>query len=299
MEKEEKYKKFLDWIVSNGGLINSTNFPVDFSGVIGVEAKQDIGPNEAIFYIPKKLIIDSAMIKDKIFYSFYMRNKELIRKKYDRNNLINFTLFLISESCKGESSFWQPYISLIPDPDIPIVWNSHELKEIQDDNFIKCILIDKKLLEEIYKDLKECFLNELTHNYITQGNYKIYNKEFFSSFTIDSFIKFYVFSMTRNFHASENQSYLVPFAENLNHGEVNINYEIFDSENMVTKLTIEDGETTEPSELYPTQQLLFHKNKPKNEGFYQLLLERKENNINKIETNKKGIIYFIKSKLAF
>jgi hypothetical protein len=169
MEKQEKYKKFLEWIVSNGSLINSTNFPVEFSGVIGVSAKYDIGPNEAILYIPKKLIIDSAYIRDKILNEFYQRNKDLIKKKYDRNNLINFTLFLILESWKGEESFWHPYISLISEPDIPIVWKSYELIEIQDENFIESILIDKKLLEEIFKDLKEGFSIDLTQNLITEG----------------------------------------------------------------------------------------------------------------------------------
>jgi hypothetical protein len=169
MEKEEKYKKFINWIVSNGSLIDSTNFPEEFSGVIGVSAKYDIGPNEAILYIPKKLIIDSAHIKDKILSEFYQRNKDLIKKKYDRNNLINFTLFLIFESWKGEESFWHPYISLISEPDIPIVWKSYELIEIQDENFIESILIDKKLLEEIFKDLKEGFSTEFSQNLITEG----------------------------------------------------------------------------------------------------------------------------------
>jgi|LauGreDrversion4_2_1035121.scaffolds.fasta_scaffold812844_1 hypothetical protein len=99
--------------------------------------------------------------------------------------------------------------------------------------------------------------------------------------------------MTRNFHASDNQSYLVPFAENLNHGEVDINYEIFDSENLVTKITIEDGEASEPSELFTTNQLLFHENLPKNEEFYNYLLQRKQSYINNmVETNSNGIISF-------
>jgi hypothetical protein len=99
--------------------------------------------------------------------------------------------------------------------------------------------------------------------------------------------------MTRNFHASDNQSYLVPFAENLNHGEVDINYEIFDSENLVTKITIEDGEASEPSELLATNQLLFHRNLKKNEEFHNYLLQRKLSYIKNLEeTNLNGIFSF-------
>jgi len=99
--------------------------------------------------------------------------------------------------------------------------------------------------------------------------------------------------MTRNFHASDNQSYLVPFAENLNHGEVDINYEIFDSENLVTKITIEDGEASEPSELLATNQVLFHTNLKKNEEFHNYLLQRKLSYIKNLEeTNLNGIFSF-------
>ena len=104
MENEDEYTRFVNWLISNGSILNSTIFPFKFRNITGVAANTDIGPNEAMFYIPKKVIIDSNYIKEHHLKSFYERNKILVKRKYDTNNLINLTLFLIFESFKKEDS---------------------------------------------------------------------------------------------------------------------------------------------------------------------------------------------------
>ena len=72
MESNDKYAKFLNWLKINGSILDSTEFPVEFSNIIGVSSKFDIGPNEAIFYIPKKIIIDSNYVKLFELNEFYL-----------------------------------------------------------------------------------------------------------------------------------------------------------------------------------------------------------------------------------
>ena len=296
MESNDKYAKFLNWLKINGSILDSTEFPVEFSNVIGVSSKFDIGPNEAIFYIPKKIIIDSNYVKLFELNEFYLRNKKLVNKKYDKNNLINLTIFLILESFKGEKSFWDAYINLICDSSIPIMWKSSELIEIQDENLIESILSDKTQMEHVFNDIKECFKNEMNQNFLKEGT-SILNIDNYNFFTFNYFMKFYTFCLTRNFHITENQSFLVPFADNLNHGEVDVNYEIFDSENFITKVTLQEDQDTLNSYLSLTDQTLFHKNRiDKNHLFISRLEDRKKFKIAQLEkmnkNNKNSLIEY-------
>jgi hypothetical protein len=82
--------------------IQKVSFPVKFSNINGCQATEDIKQNNCIFYIPYKLLIDSANIK--INY---------LPISHKNNNTIKLVLFLIDEYNKKEKSFYKPYIDII------------------------------------------------------------------------------------------------------------------------------------------------------------------------------------------
>src|SRR5690606_20290089 len=59
---DEKYLKFIEWLLDNGAIFqDNLDYPVAFGkyNIIGTKAKREISSNEALFYIPKKIMIDS------------------------------------------------------------------------------------------------------------------------------------------------------------------------------------------------------------------------------------------------
>ena len=101
-ETMEKYINFKKWLDDNGAIYPKVSFPVKFSNIIGCQATEDIKQNNCIFYIPYKLLIDSANIK--INY---------LPTPLKKNNTIKLVLFLIEEYNKKEKSFYKPYIDII------------------------------------------------------------------------------------------------------------------------------------------------------------------------------------------
>lgn len=64
-KEEDKYIMFKTWLQENGAIFSNFDYPVAFTkfNIIGVSAKNKITNNEAMLYVPKKLINDSSEIK--------------------------------------------------------------------------------------------------------------------------------------------------------------------------------------------------------------------------------------------
>jgi hypothetical protein len=222
---EPKYKNFIKWLESNGAIFNF-EYPIAYTkfNIIGVSAVNQINHNEAILYIPKKLIIDSSQIKN---------------KKFKDNSIIKLVLFILEEYMKGQFSFWYPYLSLIGDESLPIFWDHKFLNELQDDYLVESII-----------QLK----NDLYLNYTSLVD-EILDKD---KVDIELFMKVYAFVVSRNFYISDEQSLMVPLADCLNHYTVDVKYEFYDCENFVFKYTYELDEDVK---LVKTDNTLFLKNK--------------------------------------
>lgn len=209
--KDQRYKTYLQWLKDNGAIFeDNLIYPIAYGpkGLIGLKAKRTINSNEAILFIPKKLMIIS-----KEYESKYDLSEEY---EDDRSSII-LTLFLLEEKYeKGDKSFFKPYFDLIPEQDFCIFWNDDDLNELNCDY----------LVEDI-NSLKDDF----------QETYSQMPKEFKSKYTYKTFTMYFCHVLSRQFYIDDETSALVPFADALNHSSTKIKYEVFDSEHFVCKYT--------------------------------------------------------------
>ena len=54
---DPKFKKYVEWLKANGCIFDKVDFPAYFGQVCGGRAAEDILPQEAIAFVPNKLII--------------------------------------------------------------------------------------------------------------------------------------------------------------------------------------------------------------------------------------------------
>lgn len=159
-----------EWAIQNGAILDSINFPVYYPEIktVGITANKDISPYESFIYIPSKIILDSLKIERVDLKEFYLRNPELIEESYEIS-MTSLSIFIIFEILKGEDSFYYPFLRLISSTDLPIVWNTSELNELQDEYFINDILDDRIEINSFYKLLIKAMKKEAQLGFFKKG----------------------------------------------------------------------------------------------------------------------------------
>jgi hypothetical protein len=252
-ENISKYENFKNWLKANGCIFeDNLSYPISYGkmDIIGAKAKREINQNEAIFYIPKSIIIDSVELRQ----SDYFTNLFLIYPKLKNLNLLILTIFLLKQKEEYNDSKYKPYLDLIS-AEVPIFWTENLLKELDDEVAIESIREHKEELTQYYEEIINLkIFNEknLEQNY-TENPGK--NANF--NFDLNLFMTYYSFVLSRNFCVSEDQLLLVPFADALNHHHVDVKYECFDSYNLVCKYTTDFDEGVD---LKKTDNFLFYNN---------------------------------------
>ena len=84
----------------------------------------------AFLYMPWELLINEANIRKRSpeMGVLYDRHPEIFKTHYDAEYL-RIIVFIWSEKCKGDASFWKPYLDIINFTDLPFLWNDEELNE--------------------------------------------------------------------------------------------------------------------------------------------------------------------------
>ena len=166
----KKFEDLKDWAVNNGAILDNINFPVYYEDIktVGISAKKNIGPFEALLYIPSNLIIDSLKIERKDLKDLYERNPELLDDNFEIS-LNSLTIFIIFEILKEKDSFWYPFLSLISPTNLPIVWGSSELYELQDEYFMEEIIDDRLEITKFFKLFKNAMKNETELGLFNEG----------------------------------------------------------------------------------------------------------------------------------
>ena len=77
------------------------------------------------------------------------RHPEIFKTHYDAEYL-RIIVFIWSERCKGEASFWKPYLDIINSTDLPFLWTDEEINEFQDAVLIARIKQYREDFEEEY-----------------------------------------------------------------------------------------------------------------------------------------------------
>ena len=214
----QKYSLFKKWLISNGAIFTKNlDFPYTFGpfNLIGCKSLSDINENESILLIPKKLMIIS---KELLYLNEYIEDIE--DDLYEDTDMS--TLYLTLHLClelDNKNSFFRPYFDLI-------LFNHNYLDDFTEEN-LNFFEEDDNIIMSIKQTLDE--LDEL-YNVIKEGKY-------FKTITKKNFFFCYSQVVSRQFYIDKNCTALIPLADLLNHNNLMVHYELYDSENYVFKYT--------------------------------------------------------------
>lgn len=211
LSTDKKYIALKNWLDENKAEYKNTlQFPVAYGpfNIVGCKSAKQITENEALFFIPRSLMILSSDYEDIL--------PICVQDEEENKSTLILTLFLLEEEQK-ENSFFKPYIDLFPEQDYIIFWDEKYLKEMDNEKII------------------------LSAHFLYYEIYEIYSKlikiEKYRSITPQKFATFFCHVLSRQFYIDDATSALIPCADLLNHDTVKIKYEIYDSENYVFKYT--------------------------------------------------------------
>ena len=214
----QKYSLFKKWLISNGAIFTKNlDFPYTFGpfNLIGCKSLSDINENESILLIPKKLMIIS---KELLYLNEYIEDVE--DDLYEDTDMS--TLYLTLHLClelDNKNSFFRPYFDLI-------LFNHNYLDDFTEEN-LNFFEEDDNIIISIKQTLDE--VDEL-YNVIKEGKY-------FKTITKKNFFFCYSQVVSRQFYIDKNCTALIPLADLLNHNNLMVHYELYDSENYVFKYT--------------------------------------------------------------
>jgi transcription-repair coupling factor (superfamily II helicase) len=212
----KKYDIFKRWLIENGAIFTKNiDFPYVYGpfNLIGCKSISHIQENESILLIPKKLMIITRELNsiDELIKDI----KEELDIKYDIPT-IYLTLYLYLEN-KNENSFFRPYLNLI-------FSNYNFLNDFTEEN-LKYFNNDENMINSIKNAIED--LNELFSIIKKNNNFSEINK--------DELFFCYSQVISRQFYIDDNTSALIPLADLLNHNNINVHYELYDSQNYVFK----------------------------------------------------------------
>ena len=131
-------------------------YPSLFDGnLIGVKCKEEIAHHEAFLYVPLSITISVNGTKNHdILGPIINENPEIFDEDFEDVcadwEQLTLTLALLYEFIKGRSSFWYPYLRIIPEVDFISNWSSDTLELLHDMSFLNEIL-------ELKQDVKDNF----------------------------------------------------------------------------------------------------------------------------------------------
>ena len=214
----KKYSIFKNWLIENGAIFTKNiDFPYAYGpfNLIGCKSVSEIKECESILLIPKKLMIIS---KELTYLDEYI--EDIDDELYEDTDMA--TLYLTLHLCldiNNPKSFFRPYFDLI-------LSNQNFLDNFTEEN-MKFFEEDDTIIKSINQTMNE--LDEL-YNIIKEGKY-------FKNITKKEFLFCYSQVVSRQFYIDKHCTALIPLADLLNHNNLMVHYELYDSENYVFKYT--------------------------------------------------------------
>ena len=178
----------------------------------GILAMEDIKPNEILWEIPSKALINTRNAYCSDLYPFFSYYVTVFSPKSYIWDYTVIYLFMKYEQLKGLKSQWYPYLQVLPkDTNTPTNWTENEINEMQDKRFIEYVFSEKKEILACWDELESViknFPNLFPHNIVNIG----------------SFTEFWALSSSRCFCSKARLSTFAPYADFVNHENVDSFY---------------------------------------------------------------------------
>uniref|UniRef100_A0A6C0E9P7 SET domain-containing protein n=1 Tax=viral metagenome TaxID=1070528 RepID=A0A6C0E9P7_9ZZZZ len=127
----EKFDRLVNWVRTNGGYVNDALYLTGTNENRFISCKTDVTQNTKLLEIPDKCCITANTFAE------IVQNCDETEKKIDTNKIIFALLYHIS---LGESSFYYPYISLLPKYED---YSYHPIYQYNDKKFAEWTKISK------------------------------------------------------------------------------------------------------------------------------------------------------------
>ena len=122
-------------------------------------------------------------------------------------------VFVMFEKERGEESFWHPYLAMLPWPCSVADWSTKELAELQDRHLLQQATLRPIKLKEKYEVLMAMLLPKYEH---------LFSREIH---TLEKYVFAWMTIQARAFGRRIPWTALVPFADCLNHTNVQTKYD--------------------------------------------------------------------------
>ena len=278
----KKYSIYKNWLIENGAIFSKNiDFPYTYGpfNLIGCKSVSDINEKESILLVPKKLMIISRELS---YLDEYIEDIE--GELYEDCDMA--TLYLTLHLCfeiNNKKSFFRPYFDLI-------LYNHNFLDDFTEEN-LKLFDDDDKIILSIKEMMNE--IDEL-YDTIKEGKY-------FKNISKKEFLFCYSQVVSRQFFIDKNCTALIPLADLLNHNNLLVHYELYDSENYIFKYTdyftvsSDKNKDIVPTSIkqYPNNNIIKNEIKP---FIFEKKEDDEEENEEKIEINENDYFSISTSK---
>lgn len=208
--KTEKDMLFLKWLRENGACYPKIDWPSNktVSGIRGAVAIESIETNEPMLEIPIKLMITPPLaLSDPEIGHLLSESSDLL---YGDAML---TLYIMYEIRKEEKSFYFPFLQTLPEPSSATKWSDEMVRGLQDPLMVAKIKSKKSTMRFLYMRTVQRMCTKYPDVFPEQE----YSFELFR-FAWETI-------QARAFGKRLPWSALVPFADCLNHSNVQTKYD--------------------------------------------------------------------------
>jgi len=183
-------------------------------------AKRDVPPLKAFLFIPSKLIITDHTVRASEIAFIITEHPQIFKKHFDAEYL-RLIVFIFYERLKGDRSFWKPYFDIVNFTDLPFLWEDKEVEEVQDQILQREVEDYKKEFEEEWALIRDTFREHKYDAYFPGISEEEKEKDLKQVFLIS-----FIGVITRCFGWGLPTTMVVPFADCINHHNVDSNYEM-------------------------------------------------------------------------
>ena len=210
--EDEVIEVFINWLKDNGARFPKCVWPSrdTVGGVRGAIATETIETNEPIMWIPHKLLISPPVARSSSLIGHIFTDHE--RFFHGDDDLLLATYIMFEES-RGSDSFWYPFLAMLPRPGSVSDWSADEMKELQDPVLVE----DAKRRPARLLAKYEKLMTLLESEYFDLFDRKVH--------TYDRFRHAWMTIQARAFGRRLPWTALVPFADCLNHTNVQTKYD--------------------------------------------------------------------------